>query len=63
MKDVLPSNALWLKDSAVEFNPKTNSVVTAKGDLIKYDFLLIATGLKTNYDQVKPIIFNFLLHN
>ncbi|RZC35663.1 sulfide:quinone oxidoreductase, mitochondrial, partial [Asbolus verrucosus] len=56
MGDVLPRNATWLKDQAAEFSPKSNSVVTAKGDTIEYDFILVATGLQTDYDKIPGLI-------
>ncbi|XP_063930680.1 sulfide:quinone oxidoreductase, mitochondrial [Zophobas morio] len=52
MRDVLPANAVWLKDSAAEFNPGENSVTTQRGHSIKYEYLLIATGLQTDYDKI-----------
>ena len=54
MKDVLPVMAEWIQDKAVKFSPKENKVTTAKGDTIEYEYLLTATGLQLNYDQVKP---------
>ena len=52
MKDVLPSNAKWIKEKAVEFSPKTNSVTTSGGVKINYDIMLVGTGLQLNYDKV-----------
>lgn len=53
MESVLPKKAKWLKDSAASFDPKANEVITAKGDIIEYDLLVIAVGLQLNYDKVK----------
>ena len=52
MKDVLPIMSEWIQDKAVMFDPKANTVTTAKGDTIEYEYLLVATGLQLNYDQV-----------
>ncbi|EDV95859.1 GH15540 [Drosophila grimshawi] len=52
MEEVLPKKAKWLRDSAVEFNPDSNTVKTSSGDSIKYDMLLIATGLQLNYNKI-----------
>ena len=52
MKDVLPIMSEWMKDKAVKFDPKANKVTTAKGDTIEYEYLVVATGLQLNYDQV-----------
>lgn len=53
MSKVLPKNATWLKDEVVEFNPSKNSVETKKGDVIEYDFLLIACGINPAYEKVQ----------
>lgn len=53
MEDVLPKKAKWLKNNVMEFNPKSNSVTISNGDVISYDFLVIAVGLQLNYDKVK----------
>lgn len=52
MQQVLPKSAKWLQTSAVTFDPKNNSVVTENGDVIKYEFLVIAMGLQLNYNQI-----------
>lgn len=51
-KDFLPNEAKWLKDYAVELDPDHNRVVTAKNGEIKYDFLIVATGLQLNYEKI-----------
>lgn len=62
MESVLPKNAKWIKDSAVEFNPDANEVVTKTGHKINYDVLVIAVGLQLNYDKVF-LLMNFLFEN
>lgn len=57
---VLPKQATWIKDKAIEFIPQENIVKTTKGDTIKYDFLLIAIGLKPHYEKVKLYIISLL---
>jgi len=51
-KDFFPSEAKWLQDSVTEFDPDHNKVMTAKNGEVKYDFLVVATGLQLNYDAV-----------
>ncbi|CAG4975585.1 unnamed protein product [Colias eurytheme] len=51
-KSVLPSNATWLQDSAEHIDPDKCVVKTAKGDEIKYEYVVIAAGLKYDYDRV-----------
>lgn len=52
MASVLPEKAKWIKEKAVEFNPQNNNVITSSGKKIKYDLLLVATGLQLNYNKV-----------
>lgn len=52
MKDVLPKNAKWLKDSIVGFQPDANKVSTHNGDTIQYDMMIVALGLQLYWDKV-----------
>lgn len=56
MAEVLPKNINWIKSEAVEFDPKNNTVKTANGTNIKYDVLLLATGLQLNYDKIPGLV-------
>ena len=35
-----------------EFQPEENVVVTAAGERVKYDYLIVALGLQVNFDHV-----------
>ncbi|XP_062135229.1 sulfide:quinone oxidoreductase, mitochondrial [Drosophila sulfurigaster albostrigata] len=52
MADVLPKKAKWMREAACEFDPDSNTVKTSGGNTIKYDMLLIATGLQLNYEKI-----------
>jgi sulfide:quinone oxidoreductase len=52
MEDVLPKDALWLKDTVTEIEPKKNEVITEKGDTVKYDYMVVATGIELDFDKV-----------
>lgn len=52
MGDVLPKNIKWIKEKAINFDPNNNMVTTSGGNEIKYEMLLIATGLQLNYDKI-----------
>ncbi|EAT46726.1 AAEL002107-PA [Aedes aegypti] len=56
MSKVLPTLAKWVKDSAAKFEPENNTVYTANGDKIQYEFLLVATGLQLNYDKIPGLV-------
>lgn len=51
-KSVLPKNVNWIQDKVKSFNPKENSVTISNGDKICYDYMVVAVGLKFNYDQI-----------
>ncbi|KAB7500527.1 Sulfide:quinone oxidoreductase, mitochondrial [Armadillidium nasatum] len=55
MKEVLPKDADWIKESVVSFKPEENKVLTDNGKEISYDFLLIAMGFQLNYNKVKGL--------
>ncbi len=54
-KDFMPNGVKWIQDKAVEFNPTANELKTAGGTVIKYDFLIIATGLVNDYGMIKGL--------
>lgn len=47
--DYVPEGVTWIKEKAVEFDPDNNTVKTSGGQTIKYDFLIVAAGLKLDY--------------
>lgn len=53
MSEVLPKKAKWIKDRASQFFPEENRLVTASGDEITYEYLVLAMGLQLDYDKVK----------
>eukprot|EP00794_Sanderia_malayensis_P019532 gene19532-21463_t len=55
MESVMPKNASWIRDAAVEFNPESNSLVTDGGKELKYEYLVMATGLQLNFHKVKGL--------
>lgn len=57
-RGVLPSSAKWLQDSAESIDPKNNVVKTTNGDVINYEYLIVAVGLVNDYGKV--ILFSFI---
>lgn len=56
MASVIPSGAVWVKDTADAFLPQENTVVTKKGLKIKYEFLVVATGIQVRFDLVDGLV-------
>ncbi len=50
--DYLPAGIEWVKDMVASFDPLANTVVTATGQRIPYDFLVVATGVHLDYAQI-----------
>lgn len=51
-QSVLPSQARWLRDSASSVDPARQAVVTRNGDVINYEYIVIAVGLQNDYCKV-----------
>jgi len=50
--EYVPRGVEWLEERVAEFDPDGNRVVTASGTAVPYDFLIVATGLKLDYDAI-----------
>ncbi|XP_049869412.1 uncharacterized protein LOC126369161 [Pectinophora gossypiella] len=55
-RSVLPSDAVWLKDSAASINPREGKVTTEGGDVINYEYLVIAVGLKNDHKKIPGLL-------
>ena len=53
--DFVPSGVKLIKEKAVEFDPDNNTVKTSGGKTIKYDFMVIAAGLKLNFAAIEGL--------
>jgi len=53
--DVLPRKATWIKDRVTRFEPADNRVVLGDGSRVSYDYLIVAIGLKLNWEAIKGL--------
>ena len=51
--DYLPAGVQWLNEAVAEIDPDGNQVVTASGQKVPYDFLIVATGLELHYGGIE----------
>ena len=51
--DYQPAGVEWVKDMVAGFDPSTNTLVTAGGQRIRYDFLVVATGVQLDFAQIE----------
>ncbi|CAK1596479.1 unnamed protein product [Parnassius mnemosyne] len=56
IRDVLPQGVVWLKDHAYDFDPCNNVVYTQSGEKIYYDFMVMAVGLKNDYNKIPGLL-------
>lgn len=52
MKSVIPAGVRWVKAMAQQVHPEAQTVETAAGETISYDFLIIASGLMLRWDKI-----------
>jgi sulfide:quinone oxidoreductase len=55
MAEVMPQGVDWLRTAVAGFDPTTNSVTTTDGKTVKYDYLVVATGIQAKWDRVKGL--------
>ncbi len=53
--DFVPSGVTLIKEKAVEFDPENNTVKTSGGKTLKYDYMVIAAGLKLDYARIQGL--------
>lgn len=42
----------WIKDEATVFDPDNNKIITKRGTVVAYDYLIVATGVQYHYEQI-----------
>jgi sulfide:quinone oxidoreductase len=50
--ELIPNGVLWEKSNVNEFDPETNALYLENGKKIKYDFLVVATGLVSHFENI-----------
>lgn len=56
--DFIPAGVEWVRDMVAEFDPAANTVVTAGGQRIRYDFLVVAVGAHQDWAQIEGMDVN-----
>jgi len=52
-KDLMHSSMKWVHDAVAHFEPDRNRVVTAGGDVVEYDYLVVGLGVQMNPNSVE----------
>ncbi|KAJ6496638.1 hypothetical protein C8R47DRAFT_1114910 [Mycena vitilis] len=55
LASLIPSHIQLISDRVQTFSPKSSSVTTASGRNISYDSLVVAAGIKINWDGIKGL--------
>ena len=55
LSSIVPPHIAHVPDYVKAFEPKSSSVTLASGRSLTYDILVVATGLKTNWDGIKGL--------
>ncbi|MDD5211245.1 MAG: FAD/NAD(P)-binding oxidoreductase [Sulfuricurvum sp.] len=53
----------WIKDEVQTFDPQHNKLTTQSGQEVAYDFLIVATGVQTRYEQVEGLTADMIGKN
>jgi sulfide:quinone oxidoreductase len=52
---LIPAGVQWIREAASSFDPDQNSVVTSAGQILTYDALVVATGMKLCWEAIKGL--------
>ena len=58
--DWLPRDISWVEDAAAEIDPVGKKVVTSAGKAVDYDYLIVATGIKLDYDAIEGMSLDLI---
>ena len=53
--DFMPPGATWIQDRAQSFQPEENSVTLASGEVLTYDALIVAAGIKLDWARIEGL--------
>jgi sulfide:quinone oxidoreductase len=53
--EFVPEGVKLIKDKAIAFDPNNNTVTTASGEVVSYDYMIVATGLQLDFERIKGL--------
>ncbi len=54
-KTLIPTDVAWIKESATNIQPESNSVTLASGQTVTYDYLVVCPGLQLNWSAIQGL--------
>lgn len=55
MRDVIPRGVTWIRAAVARFEPEVNQVVLEDGERLAYRALVVAPGLKLDWDRIEGL--------
>lgn len=52
---VIPKKAFWIKNAVKGFLPDVNKIELSSGEMLSYDYLIVAPGIQLNWDEIKGL--------
>ena len=53
MKELIPDGCTWIKQSVTSFLPEQNSIQLDNGEILGYDYLVVACGLVNDLSLIE----------
>ncbi len=53
--DFIPDGVKVIEDRAIFFNPQENKLTTEKGQVVSYDYLILAMGVQLDFERIKGL--------
>lgn len=50
----------WIKDEVASFDPDANTLKTKEGRDVRYDYLIVATGMQYHYEQIEGLTVDMI---
>ena len=54
-QSLIPPGVTWIRDAARSFEPENNSVTLQGGQTLRYDYLVVCTGVKLDWDKIEGL--------
>ncbi|GAA0272296.1 FAD/NAD(P)-binding oxidoreductase [Alteraurantiacibacter aestuarii] len=55
MASVIPKGTTWIQQAVASFDPANNQLTTENGDVLSYDLLIAAPGIKLDWGQIAGV--------
>lgn len=52
---LIPKGVKWIQDKVIAFDPKNNTVQVGSGTEVKYDYLVVALGIRLAFEKIKGL--------